>query len=440
MNYSDILIIGAGPGGYETAVKARQLGKEVTLIEKDELGGTCLNRGCIPTKTLCRGAQLALLLDGSNDYGIIINGSEIDFDALMKRKSNVVESLRAGVESLLKGINLVKGEAEFLSSSEVSVNGEIFTAPTIIIATGSKPARLDIPGKELTKTSDEILQLESLPKSLAIIGGGVIGLEFASIFSALGVKVSVLEYCKEILPPFDAEIAKRLRMSLKRRGIDIITNAEVTSIEKGITVKYSAKGKEKSLEAEVVLMAVGREAVLPPGIENTGVKVSRGAIEVNDDMSCVRTALDETKLFAIGDVNRRCMLAHAATLQGEVALGLRRLTDVIPSAVFTHPECAMVGLTEDECAGKGLNIKIGKATFLSNGKAMSMGETEGLVKVIMDESSGRLLGCHICGPHAADIIQEAVIVMNECLPASAIVRSVHAHPTLSEAVKAAVPE
>ena len=440
MEKSDLIIIGAGPGGYETAVEAVALGKSVTLIERDKFGGTCLNRGCIPTKALCRTAQIALDFAEARNYGFAETTASLDFPAVMQRKDRVVAELREGVATLLKDVNVVNGEARFISPSVIDVNGTEYTAPTIIIATGSAPTLLPIDGKELAMTSDEILSFETLPESMCIIGGGVIGMEFASIFSALGVEVTVVEYCKEILPPFDAEIAKRLRMSLKKRGINIITGAEVKSIEAGPTVNYIVKEKEKSIASEVVLMAVGRRPVVPDGLVELGVKFNRNAIAVNDDMSVMFDEGQEpsdVRLYAIGDVNGRCMLAHAATMQGKVVLGLRELTDVIPSAVFTVPECAMVGLTEEKCLELGRDIKVGKATFRANGKALAMGEPDGLVKIISDAKTGELLGCHICGAHAADLVQEIATSMQARLGVSAISSAVHAHPTLGEVVMAA---
>lgn len=243
MKSSDLLIIGAGPGGYETAVHGAARGLSVTLIEKGELGGTCLNRGCIPTKALCRSAEVALTVAEASEFGIVNtdNTPQVDFEAVMARKDKVVSELREGVATLLSGVSIIRGEGRFISPCEVEAGGETYTAGRIIIATGSAPSALGIPGSELAMTSDEILSLDKLPHSLAIIGGGVIGLEFASVMSAFGVDVTVLEYCKEILPPFDAEVAKRLRMSLKKRGISIITDALVTSIERnepGLTVSY----------------------------------------------------------------------------------------------------------------------------------------------------------------------------------------------------------
>lgn len=443
MEKSDLIIIGAGPGGYETAVEGAALGKKVTLIERDQPGGTCLNRGCIPTKTLCRSAEVAMTLANAGEFGFTDVSASLDFAKVMERKDKVVEELREGVRTLLKDVNVVYGDAKFRSASEVEINGVTYTAPQIIIATGSVPALLPIPGKELALTSDEILSIDSLPKSLCVIGGGVIGMEFASIFAAFGTEVTVLEYCKEILPPFDAEIAKRLRMSLKRRGINIITAAEVTSITEGPVVNYLVKGKEKSVSAEMVLMAVGRRPNLPEGITEVGAKLNRNAIAVNDDMTVVfedGKAPADVKVYAIGDVNGRCMLAHAATRQSMVALGLADPTDVVPSAVFTVPECAMVGLTEERCIQDGRNVRIGKATFRANGKALAMGEPDGLVKMIVDADTDAILGCHICGAHAADLIQEVATAMQSGLKDSAISSTVHAHPTLTEVVLAAVPQ
>lgn len=442
MEKSDLIIIGAGPGGYETAVEGAALGKKVTLIERSHPGGTCLNRGCIPTKTLCRSAEVAMTLAEAGEFGFAGVTSTLDFAKVMERKDRVVEELREGVRTLLKDVNVVCGDAKFQSASVVEVNGETYTAPKIIIATGSVPALLPIPGKELALASDEILSLDRLPQSLCVIGGGVIGMEFASVFAAFGTEVTVIEYCKEILPPFDAEIAKRLRMSLKRRGINVVTSAEVTSISEGPTVNYLVKGKEKSVSAEMVLMAVGRRPNIPEGLVEAGVKLKRNAIAVNDDMTVVfddGKAPADVRLYAIGDVNGLCMLAHAATRQGKVALGLAEQTDVIPSAVFTVPECAMVGMTEERCAQDGRNVRIGKATFRANGKALAMGEPDGLVKMIVDANTDEILGCHICGAHAADLIQEVAIAMQSGLKASAISSTVHAHPTLTEVVLAAVP-
>ncbi len=439
----DLIIIGAGPGGYETAMAAASAGNKVALIERDRLGGTCLNRGCIPTKALCRSAEMAVSMREAGDFGIGLSTSEINIDyrAIAGRKDAVVAQLREGVAELLKGVEVISGEARFVSTCGVEVNGDIHTAPRIIIATGSRPALLPIPGAELAMTSDDFLALETLPNSVAIIGAGVIGLEFASILNAFGVDVTVIEYCKEILPPFDAEVAKRLRMSLKCRGINILTDTQVTEVSPGMTVKCLAKGKEKTVEAEAVLMAVGRRPVIPDGLVELGVKLNRGAVVVNDSMEVEWVSGNDPEggtIYAIGDVNGRCMLAHAASAQGEIVLGHKRNLDVIPSAVFTMPECAMVGLTEEQCKAQGLDFCINKSTFRANGKAVAMGETDGMVKIISETSTGRLLGCHICGPHAADLVTEAALAMSSSLTVEAIAGTIHAHPTLSETVRNAL--
>lgn len=436
MTQADIIIIGAGPGGYETAAGAAASGADVILIERDELGGTCLNRGCIPTKALCRSAEVASMVAEAAQFGVDVPSFTFDYPRAVERKNAVVAGLREGVATVLSGVKVVRGEAEFVDAHTLRVGTEEFTAPKIIIATGSRPASLPIAGAELAVNSDFVLEMTALPASMAIIGGGVIGMEFASIFASFGVKVTVLEFCPEILPPFDAEVAKRLRMSLKRRGIEIVTSAQVTEIKPGLNVECTVKGKPKTYTADMVLMAVGRTPVVPAGAAEAGIDLTRrGAVAVNCSMET-----SVPGVYAIGDANGICMLAHAATAQGKVVLGEQINLDVIPSAVFTVPECAMVGLTEQQCVDKGLETKIGKATFRANGKAMAMGEPDGLVKTIVSAADGSILGCHICGPHAADLVQEAATAMAAGIPANALTNAIHSHPTLGEAVAEAVTQ
>lgn len=434
----DLIVIGAGPGGYETAELASRQGKKVVLIERDALGGTCLNRGCIPTKALCKSAEVASTIAESEKFGCSVDGSTtLNFSKAIDRKNEIVGQLREGVATLLRDVTVVRGEARMTGGHKVAVGEDEYEAERIIIATGSRPSSLNIPGAELTINSDFALEMRSLPESMAIIGGGVIGMEFASIFNAFGVKVTVLEYCAEILPPFDAEIAKRLRMVLKRKGIDMITGANVSSIaesgEGDLTVTYSAKGKEKTVAANLVLMAVGRRAVVPEGTEGTGIKTERGFIVVNDRMET-----SVPGVYAIGDVNGRCMLAHAASAQGRVALGLEQDLNPVPSAVFTVPECGMTGLTEKQCQEQGLDFVTGTSFFRANGKAVAMGEPDGLVKVIVEKPTGKLLGCHICGPHAADLVQIASIAISQEADVRKLASCIFPHPTLSEALKAAL--
>ena len=439
----DIIIIGAGPGGYETAADAAAHGLTVAIVERDQMGGTCLNRGCIPTKALCRNAEVINLMRESELWGVKTGEMAFDYTPVFERKEAVVKQLREGVEMLMgaPGITAIKGEACLKDANTVVVNGEEYSAKNIIIATGSAPRGLPIEGADLAMTSDDILAMETLPKSLCIVGGGVIGMEFAAVFSTFGVEVTVIEYCKEILPPFDKDVAKRLKTVLSKRGIKIITSAAVNGItegEDGMTVTYELKGKPQSVTCEKVLMSVGRQPVLPQGIDTVGVTVGRRGIEVDDNMMT-----NVPGVYAIGDVNGRMMLAHAASAQGQRALHaiLGKADDIkldiVPSAVFTVPELAMVGLTEEQCAERSLDVTVKKAFFRSNGKAVAMNETDGLLKMIVDNATRQIVGCHICGAHAADLIQEVVTAMNAGATIDLLARSIHGHPTLSEVTMAA---
>ena len=429
MKEFDLIVIGAGPGGYETAAEAAASGLSVCLIERGELGGTCLNRGCIPTKALCKSAEVALTLREASQFGVNPGDISFDYAVAAARKNEVVNMLRQGVESAVAGCALIRGEASFVNDSTVEVNGEAFTAPRIIIATGSRPAELSLPGAEYAVSSDAFFSMTELPGRVTIVGGGVIGMEFASILNAFGVAVTVVEYMKEILPPFDKDIAKRLRMALSRRGINIITSAAVKEIRQDRSVVYESKGKTVELPSDMVVMAVGRRAVVPSGIENTSITVGRGGIEVDD---LFRTTAPG--VYAIGDVNGVMMLAHAASAQGRKVLGHEIDLSVIPSAVFTTPECAMVGLTEEQCKEQSLDYKAVKMPFRGNGKALAMGEADGILKLIVDNTTRQIVGCHICGPHAADLISEPALAMSAKLPVDAINETVHSHPTLTEVI------
>lgn len=429
---TDIIIIGAGPGGYETAAEAVKMGLRTVIIERGNLGGTCLNQGCIPTKALCKSAEVINTIKDATQFGVTVAGVDASFAEAAKRKDEIVTTLRAGVEMVLKGAEIVAGEARFVEPHVVEVSGTCYTAPKIIIATGSAPAQLPIEGAELTINSDKLLSSTSLPKSVCVIGGGVIGMEFASIMAAYGTEVTVIEYCKEILPPFDRDISKRLKSLLSRRGINIITSAAVTAVRPGKVVEYESKGKVFQIECDEVLMAVGRRPVVPAGCAEVGITIGRRGIEVDDNfMTSV------PGVYAIGDVNGVCMLAHAASAQGAAVLGKDVNTKVIPSAVFTSPECSMVGLTEDACKESGLSIKVAKSLFRANGKAMTMGDVDGMVKLIIDADTHLILGCHILGAHAADLVQEVATAMANGLTVESIARTVHIHPSLTEIVLSA---
>ena len=436
MTPCDLIIIGGGPGGYPAAQIAAAEGLNVVLIERDQLGGTCLNRGCIPTKAMTRVAEVAMTVTDAADYGVETVGCpvSIDYQRATRHRDEVVTAMREGLASTMANVNIVIGEAVVDSTEPPTVTaaGTTFTAPRLIVATGAAPARLPIEGADLALTSDDLTTGSTLPESLVVIGGGVIGLEFASIFNALGSKVTIVEFLPEILPPCDAEIAKRLRTALKRRGIDIITDAAVTALRPGMEIDYQRRGKTATLQAEAVLMAVGRRAVVPRGLNvelnhNGSIKVDPETFETS-----------AKGVYAVGDVNGICQLAHAATAQAERVMGRETDLSVIPSAVFTSPEVAMVGKTEKQALESGHDITVGKAMFRSNGKAQAMGETDGLVKVIVDRDNDLLLGAFIVGPHAADLIEELSLAMSSRLPVHEILSSVHAHPTLSETVTAAL--
>ena len=488
-----IVIIGAGPGGYETALLAAKRGVEVVLIEAGHVGGTCLNEGCIPTKALCKNAEVLDGLKEAETFGVTGLSYGFDFSAVAARKNAVVEQLRGGVEGLLghKLITLVRGKAAFkdphtviVKSTEVCAAGETvsgeteYTADYIIIATGSISASLPIPGADLPGilTSKEILDIQEVPKSLCVIGGGVIGLEFASIFRSFGCEVTVLEYFKDILPRFDTDLAKRLKQSLGKRGINIETQAQVTSIsiadagqnvsgdgKEEYTVSYTRKGKEETITAEKVLMAVGRKANLKSlNLDDIGLEYTPRGIVADD--KTMQTNIPH--IYAVGDINGKMMLAHAATFQGIVALDhIMGITNeialsVMPAAVFTSPEAASVGLTEDECKEKGIPVKCLKSFFRANGKAVTMGETDGFCKVVVaaerktDQSSdkcdvmagadeslyapGRILGCHLYGPHASDIIQEACALISRKATLEQCQSIIHTHPTLTEVFQSAL--
>lgn len=427
-----LLIIGGGPGGYETAVEAAKRGLEVTLISEGPLGGTCLNEGCIPTKTFCHYAEL---IEQNLKAGLDCKPS---FAAAAERKQAVVEQLRSGIDMLLKNVQVVQGRAEFKDSKTVICNGQEYTADKIIIATGSVSASLPIPGAESCLTSKEILDLTEVPGSLCVIGGGVIGLEFASIFRSFGSQVTVLEYCPNILPRFDVDLAKRLKQSLSKRGINIEVQAQVTGID-GNTVTYLKKDKEFTVQADKILMAVGRRPNTEGlNLEAAGIDYTRKGITVND-----RFETSVPGIYAVGDVTGGIMLAHAATYQGLHALNCicgqtdSIRFDLIPAAVFTMPEVATIGLTEEQCKEQELEVRCLKSFYRANGKAVSMDETDGYCKIIV-ASDGKILGAHLMGAHASDLIHEIAAVMNLNGTLEQLQCVIHAHPTLSEVLQSAL--
>ena len=452
-----IIIIGAGPGGYETALLAARRNVEVVLIESGPVGGTCLNEGCIPTKAFCKNAEVLDGLREAEEFGVTGLSYGFDFKTVVERKNAVVYQLRGGVEGLLghKNITLVRGKASFKDQHTVVVDDKEYSADYVIIATGSVSASLPIDGADLPGviTSKEILDVDEVPQRLCVIGGGVIGLEFASIFRSFGSEVTVLEYCKDILPRFDTDLAKRLKQSLSKRGIEINTQAQVTGISETsgeYTVSFIRKGKEESVVSDKVLMAVGRRANIGSlNLSDAGVEFTPRGVLVNNVMQT-----NVPHIYAIGDINGHMMLAHAATFQGIVALdhimGLENEIDlsVMPAAVFTSPEAASVGLTEDECKEKDIPVRCFKSFFRANGKAVTMGETDGFCKVVVAAEPkegaespyepGRVLGCHMYGPHSSDIIQEVCALISRKFTVSEFHDIIHTHPTLTEVLQSAI--
>ena len=422
---TDIIIIGSGPGGYRTAGYALQQGKQVVIIEKAEAGGTCLNSGCIPTKCLAHDAEA--------------NAS--DFPAAAERKRNVMNQLRLGIEQLLSapGITLVRGEATFKDARTVTVDGIDYEADDIIIATGSSSKMPPVEGIDNPRviTSTEALNFQTLPAEIVIIGAGVIGMEFASILSRFGAKVSVIEYLKECLPVIDKDIAKRVRKQIEKlQGVTFYMDSAVKAINDNEVVFVSNKnGKETRLECPgcPVLIATGRKPNIDGlNLEAAGVEYSPKGITVNDNM-----LTSVPHIYAIGDVTGRQMLAHAATFMGFRAVNAivgkadKIRFDIMPSAIFTYPEAAAVGLTEDQCKQQGIECRALKGYYRANGKALAIDEPEGMVKLVAG-ADGRILGCTSYGAHSADIVQEVTAYMNCNATVADIAYSVHIHPTLSE--------
>jgi len=442
----DVVIIGGGPGGYVAAIKAAHLGLKAVLIEKDKLGGVCLNWGCIPTKALVSTAELINHLQRAGEFGIQVKDYAIDFPAIMKRKDLITQRLSSGVGQLMKAnqVRVIRGEGQIIEPGKVEITAtagekERIKTKNIIIATGSKVMRLPIPGidSEGVITSDGALSLSELPSRMLIIGGGVVGIEFADIFKALGVEVTVVEMLPRILLPIDEEIAFRLTQLLKRKGIEILTDSKVKEIKKNhqnLEVLISTSSGEKKLEAEKVLLAAGRVPELGNiDVQRLGIELDGKAIKVDEKM---RTNIPG--IYAVGDVVGKIMLAHVASREGIVAVeniaGKKVLMDyrVVPNCVFSMPEVASVGLTEEEARKENNNIKVSKFPFMANGKALGMGETEGMIKIIADASTLKLLGFHILGAHASDLIAEGTLALSMEATAFEIVNTIHAHPTLAE--------
>src|SRR4030081_2446499 len=438
----DIVVIGGGPGGYVAALRAAQLGAKTAIVEKDRFGGTCLVRGCIPTKALLQSSELYSLAKGGAPFGVTADHLGFDWPAAQKRKSGVVDQLVKGVEGLLKagGVTTVRGAACLAGKGVVDVSGDRLQAKDIIIATGSAVARIPLKGAEHTIDSDQILELKEIPAKLAVIGGGVVGMEFAAMFAALGSKVTVLEMLPQVLPMVDADLGAVYTKHLAGLGGEVHTDAKVEEVAKGkggLQVRFSSGGEGGSVDADQVLLAVGRAPYTEGlGAEKAGVKLERGRVVVDDHL---RTSAQG--IWAIGDVIGGIMLAHVASFEGvcaveDIAGHGRRTPDyhAAPNCVYTEPEIAHVGLGEKEAREKGLEVKIGKFPFAASGRALTLGQSEGFVKVIADAGSGKLLGAHIIGPRATDLIAEATLAIQNGLTMEQLDLTIHAHPTLPESL------
>lgn len=443
-----IAVLGGGPGGYVSAIRLAQLGAEVVLIEKENIGGTCLNVGCIPTKVLIHSSEMFRKLENESDeLGILIKELEIDWTKIQTRKTRIINNLVGGVKILLRknNVKVLIGEGKFLNRNELEIiqegnKREKIAFDYCVIATGSVPTIFPIPGIDIDNvvTSNEALSFESIPESLCIVGGGVIGSEFASIFSSLGTKVTIVEMLPNIVDTMDQEIVQYLKYELENSGVNILTNSKVESFKNSngkVKVRISDKDGIKEIEVEKVLLSIGRKPNIKGiGLENIGVKFDR-SISVNKYM---QTNIDN--IYAIGDCNGGVMLAHVASAEGMVAAeSIMKISPkidfkTIPFCVYTNPEIASVGLTEAMAMDKGFNIKTGKFPINANGKSMILGEKEGIFKYVVDEDTEEILGLHIAGPRATELIVEGALAIRLEATIDEIITTIHAHPTVSESL------
>lgn len=453
----DVVILGGGPGGYVAAIRASQLGLNVAIVEKSKLGGTCLHKGCIPSKSLLRSAEVFRQTKEAKDFGIESDNISVNFKNVQKRKENIVNKLHLGVQALMKkgkidiyhGIGRILGPSIFSpipGTISIEHEGEkdntMLIPKNVLIATGSKPKTLDfeVDGK-FVLTSDEALEMETLPSSIIIIGGGVIGIEWASLLSDFGVEVTILEYADQILPTEDRDIAREVERQLKKRGVTIKKQAKVLpdTLEKGEVVTITAKIKDtkQTFQADRLLLSVGRKANIDNiGLQNTNIKVDNGFIQTNE---FYQTA--ESHIYAIGDVIGKSQLAHVASHEGITAIehiaGKNPIMinyNEVPSCVYSYPEISRVGLTEQEAINQGYDVKVGKFPFQAVGKALVYGETGGFVKIIMDQKTEDLLGVHMVGPKVTELISEATLAKFLDATPWEISKTIHPHPSLSEVI------
>ena len=450
MSKYDVIVLGSGPGGYVTAIRASQLGFKTAVIEKENLGGVCLNWGCIPTKALLKSAQVFDYLKHADDYGLKVESYGKDFDAVVNRSRNVAEGMSKGVQFLMKKnkIDVIIGYGKIKPGKKVDVDGTEYSADHIIISTGARSRELpSLPqdGKKVIGYR-KAMTLEKQPKKLIIVGSGAIGVEFAYFYNAMGTEVTVVEYMPRIVPVEDEEISKQLERSFKKSGIKIMTSTEVTAVDtsgKGVKAIVKTKKGEDTLEADVVLSAVGIKTNIENiGLEDVGIVTDRDKILVNDFYQT-----NMPGYYAIGDVTAGPALAHVASAEGILCVEKIAGQHVealdygnIPGCTYCSPEVASVGLTEAQAKEQGLEVKIGKFPFSASGKASAGGNTEGFVKVIFDAKYGEWLGCHMIGAGVTDMIAEAVLGRRLETTGHEVLKTIHPHPTMSEAVMEAVAD
>lgn len=446
----DLIIIGSGPGGYVTAIRASQLGFKTALVEKESLGGICLNWGCIPTKALLKSAQVFEYLNHANDYGLTIKGFSSDFKAIISRSRNIAEGMSKGVKFLMKKnkIDVINGYGKIRPDKVVDVDGIEYQADHIVIATGARSRILPtIPqdGKKIFGYR-EAMNLPKQPKKLIIVGSGAIGVEFAYFYNSLGTKVTIVEYLPNLVPLEDHEISKELEKSFKKRGINVMTSSEVTSIStkgKGVKAVIKTSKGEETLEADTLLSATGVKSNIEDiGLEKVGIAVDKDKILVN---SYYQTNIPG--YYAIGDIVPGPALAHVASAEGILCVEKIAGHDVtpidygnIPGCTYCSPEISSVGLTEKQAIDKGFDVKIGKFPFSASGKASASGHKEGFVKVIFDSKYGEWLGCHMIGAGVTDLIAEAVLGRKLETTGHDVLKTIHPHPTMSEAIMEAVAD
>ncbi|GAA4231553.1 dihydrolipoyl dehydrogenase [Postechiella marina] len=450
MSKYDIIVLGSGPGGYVAAIRASQLGLKTAVIEKSELGGICLNWGCIPTKALLKSAQVFEYLKHAEDYGLKVEGADYDFDAIVKRSRGVADGMSKGVQFLMKKnkIDIISGYGKLKPGKKIDVDGTEYSANNIIIATGARSRELpSLPqdGKKVIGYR-EAMSLPKQPKKLIVVGSGAIGVEFADFYNSIGTEVTIVEYLPNVVPVEDKDVSKLLERSFTKKGIKIMTSAEVTSVDTsgdGVKAHVKTSKGEEILEADVVLSAVGIKSNIENiGLEDVGIVVDRDKIIVND--------FYQTNIpgyFAIGDVTPGQALAHVASAEGILCVEKIAGEHVealdygnIPGCTYCTPEIASVGLTEQQAKDKGIDIKVGKFPFLASGKASAGGNKEGFVKVIFDAKYGEWIGCHMIGAGVTDMVAEAVVARKLETTGHEILKAVHPHPTMSEAIMEAVAD